>query len=107
VTVRSWIEDVLLGLGVGCELLCVLGVLLMRSALARLHYSMAATTVGLVLIVAAVVVHESFNQAGINAIAIGAFLFVLNPVLANATARAIRRREFGEIVIRPEEEPRQ
>jgi monovalent cation/proton antiporter MnhG/PhaG subunit len=106
VTLRDWIEDVLLALGVGCELLCVLGLLLMRNALARLHYSMAATTVGLILIVAAVVVHESFKQPGINAIAVGAFLFLLNPLLANATARAIRRRELGEIAARSEEEAR-
>lgn len=100
---RTWIEDVLLALGVGCELLCVLGLLLMRTAVARLHYSMAATSVGLILIVAAVVVHESFTQAGINAIAIGAFLFLLNPVLANATARAIRRREHGDLAFGPDE----
>jgi monovalent cation/proton antiporter MnhG/PhaG subunit len=105
VSARNWIEDVLLGLGVGCELLCVLGLLLMRNALARLHYSMAATTVGLFLIVVAVVVHESFEQAGINAIAVGAFLFLLNPLLANATARAIRRREAGEPAVRSEQEP--
>jgi monovalent cation/proton antiporter MnhG/PhaG subunit len=104
VTARAWIEDALLAFGVGCELLCVLGLLLMRNALARLHYSMAATTVGLIAIVAAVVVHESVKQAGINAIVVGAFLFLLNPILANATARAIRRREFGEVAIRPEEE---
>lgn len=105
-TAREWIEHVLLAFGVACELLCVLGLLLMRNALARLHYSMAATSVGLVAIVAAVVVHESFKQAGINAIVIGGFLFGLNPVLANATARAIRRRELGEIAIRPEDEAR-
>jgi len=103
VTARTWIEDVLLALGVGCELLCVLGLLLMRTAVARLHYSMAATSVGLILIVAAVVVRESFTQAGINAIAIGAFLFLLNPVLANATARAIRRRETGDLAFGPDE----
>ena len=104
-TAREWIENVLLAFGVACQLLCVLGLVLMRDALARLHYSMA-TSVGLVAIVAAVVVHESFKQAGINAIVVGGFLFLLNPILANATARAIRRRELGEIAIRPEEEPR-
>ena len=104
-TAREWIEDLLLAVGVTCEVLCVLGLLLMRNALARLHYSMAATSVGLVAIVAAVVVHESFKQAGINALVVGGFLFLLNPILANATARAIRRREHGEIAVRPEEEP--
>ena len=105
-TAREWIEDVLLGIGVVSELLCVLGLLLMRNALARLHYSMAATSVGLIAIVAAVVVHESFKQAGINALVVGGVLFLLNPVLANATARAIRRRELGQIAIRAEDERR-
>jgi multisubunit Na+/H+ antiporter MnhG subunit len=76
----------------------------MRDAIGRLHYAMAASTVGPVLIVAAVVVRESFTQPGINAIAVGAFLLVLGSVLANATARAIRMRELRQVGALPEEE---
>jgi monovalent cation/proton antiporter MnhG/PhaG subunit len=97
------IVDVLLAAGVACELACCLGLLMMRDAIGRLHYSMAASSVGPVLIVAAVVVRESFTQPGVNAIAVGAFLFLLSPVLAHATARAIRKRETGEIRARAAE----
>ena len=91
-TARQHVEHVLLAFGVGCELLCALGLLLARSAFDRLHYAMASTGVGTLLIVAAVVVHESFGSAGINAIAVGAVLLLGNPVLAHATARMMHRR---------------
>ena len=92
-TPRDLIVDVLLGLGVGAELVCCLGVLLMRSLFDRLHYSSAATTVGPVLIGAAVFVRESVSAGGLQTIAIVALLFLLNPVVLIATARAARRVE--------------
>jgi monovalent cation/proton antiporter MnhG/PhaG subunit len=102
-TARELVVDVLLAAGVTAELLCCLGVLAMRDAIGRLHYAMASASVGPALIVAAVVVRESFTQPGINAIAVGVFLLLLGPVQANATARAIRRRELGKLDARPEE----
>ena len=45
--------DVLLGLGVAAELLCVAGVLVMRTTFDRLHYVGAATSVPAFLILAA------------------------------------------------------
>jgi multicomponent Na+:H+ antiporter subunit G len=75
---------------------CVLGLVLMRRALDRLHFAMASTTVGVVLIVAAVVVHESVKQSGINAIVVGLVLLLLNPVLAHATARVAHLRREDE-----------
>jgi monovalent cation/proton antiporter MnhG/PhaG subunit len=93
VTPRDLIVDVLLGLGVGAELVCCLGVLLMRNAFDRLHYSSAATTLGPVLIGAAVLVRESVSAGGLQTIAIVALLFLLNPVVLIATARAARRVE--------------
>jgi monovalent cation/proton antiporter MnhG/PhaG subunit len=104
VTAREVIVDVLLAAGVACQLACCLGVLVMRDAIGRLHYAMAASTVGPVLIVTAVIVRESFTQPGVNAIAVGAFIFVLGPVLANATARTIRMRELGQVEALPDEE---
>jgi monovalent cation/proton antiporter MnhG/PhaG subunit len=106
VTARQHVEHVLLGLGVGIEVVCVLGLLVMRDAFDRLHYAMAATSVGVPLLVAAVVVHASVGASGLNALVIGALLFLLNPVLANATARAARARRFGRIDARPEEKER-
>jgi monovalent cation/proton antiporter MnhG/PhaG subunit len=93
VTARDLIVDVLLALGVGAELVCCIGVLLMRNVFDRLHYSSAATTVGPVLIGAAILVRESVSAGGLQTIATVALLFLLNPVVLIATARAARRVE--------------
>ncbi len=98
--------DVLVAAGVAGELLCCLGLVLMRNVFDRLHYAMASTTVPPFLIAAAVVVEEDWTQPGINALLIAVALFLINPVLANATARAARARRFGQVEARPEERPR-
>jgi monovalent cation/proton antiporter MnhG/PhaG subunit len=84
--------DILLALGVGAELVCCLGLVAARDALDRLHYSAASTTVGPVLIGVAILLEESFSSAGIATLTTVAFLFVLNPALTIATARAARPR---------------
>jgi len=98
--------DVLVAAGGAGELLCCLGLVLMRNVFDRLHYAMASTTVPPFLIAAAVVVEEDWTQPGINALLIAVALFLINPVLANATARAARARRFGQVEARPEERPR-
>jgi len=80
--------DCLLALGVAAELLCVTGILVMRTTLDRLHYAAACTTVPAFLILAAVLVREHLSAGGIEAIAAVAFLFLLNPALVITTARA-------------------
>ena len=94
-TVREHIEHVLLVLGVGAELVCCVGVLAARDVFDRIHYSMAATSVGPLLIAAAIVVHESVKQPGINALFVAAFMLLAGPVVATATARAARSRRKG------------
>ena len=83
--------DVLLALGVTAQLLCVAGILVMRTTLDRLHYAAACTTVPAFLILAAVLVREHLTAAGIQAIAAVALLFFLNPALVITTARAAHR----------------
>jgi monovalent cation/proton antiporter MnhG/PhaG subunit len=83
--------DVLLVLGVAAELLCVAGVVVMRTTLDRLHYAAACTTVPAFLILAAVLVREHLTAGGIQAIAAVALLFFLNPALVITTARAAHR----------------
>ena len=83
--------DVLLALGVSTELLCVIGVVVMRTTFDRLHYAAAATTVPAFLVLAAVLVREHVSSGGLQAIASVAVLFLLNPMLVHATARAVRR----------------
>jgi multisubunit Na+/H+ antiporter MnhG subunit len=85
------VVDVLLGLGVALELLCCLGVLVMRTTYDRLHYVAAGTTVPAFLILAAVLVREHFSSGGLDAIAAVGLAFLLNPVLVIATARVARR----------------
>jgi monovalent cation/proton antiporter MnhG/PhaG subunit len=87
------VVDVLLALGVALELLCCLGVVVMRTTYDRLHYAAAGTTVPAFLVLAAVLVREHLTSGGLDAIAAVGLLFLLNPVLVVATARAARRIE--------------
>ncbi|HET7352447.1 MAG TPA: monovalent cation/H(+) antiporter subunit G [Gaiellaceae bacterium] len=87
------VVDVLLALGVAAELLCVTGVIVMRTALDRLHYAAATTTVPAFLILAAVLVREHLTSGGIEAIAAVSLLFLLNPALVITTARAAHRAD--------------
>jgi monovalent cation/proton antiporter MnhG/PhaG subunit len=84
--------DILVWAGVAGEVLCCLGILVMRDVYDRLHYAMAATTVPPFLIAAAVLVEEGWGQAGINALVVAVALFLLSPILAHATARVARSR---------------
>jgi multisubunit Na+/H+ antiporter MnhG subunit len=83
--------DVLLGLGVAAELLCVAGVVVMRTTLDRLHYAGAATSVPPFLVLLATLVRVHMSAGGLQAIATVGLLFLLNPALVIATARAARR----------------
>jgi multisubunit Na+/H+ antiporter MnhG subunit len=62
----------------------------MRDALDRLHYT-GAGTVAALLLVAAVLVRDSFSLIGDKAILLGAFVLVSAPVLTHFTAQAIDR----------------
>jgi multisubunit Na+/H+ antiporter MnhG subunit len=87
---------VLLGLGVAGELLCVAGVLFMRTTFDRLHYAAAATSVPAFLVLAATLVREHVTAGGLQAIAAVGLLFLLNPAVVLATAMATRRIDEGE-----------
>ena len=95
--------DVLLAVGVGLELLCCVGVLVMRTTFDRLHYAAAGTTVPAFCVLAAVLVREHLSSGGLQAIVAVALMFLLNPVLVVATARSARRIELGDVAARPEE----
>jgi monovalent cation/proton antiporter MnhG/PhaG subunit len=88
--------NVLLALGVALQLLCCIGVVVMRTTYDRLHYAAAGTTVPAFLVLAAVLVREGLSSGGLQAIGAVAFMFLLNPVLVTATARAARRVDERE-----------
>ena len=102
-TVGDVFVMVLLILGVGVELVCCLGVLVMRGVYDRLHYTGPASF-GAVLIAAAVVIREGvLSQIGAKAVLIAVVLLVVSPALVHATARAARLRERGELQAQPNE----
>jgi len=82
---------------VAAELLCVAGVLVMRTTLDRLRYAAASTTVPAFLILAAVLVREHLSAAGLEAIAAVALLFLLNPAVVITTARAAHQLDDSEL----------
>jgi monovalent cation/proton antiporter MnhG/PhaG subunit len=94
----------LLVLGVGIELACCVGVLVMRGVYDKLHYTAPATTLGAFAIAGAVVLRTPLAQFGLKALLVATALLVTNAVLTHATARAARIRRFGAWTIREDEE---
>jgi multicomponent Na+:H+ antiporter subunit G len=94
----------LLVIGVGIELACCVGVLVMRGVYDKLHYTAPATTLGAFAIAGAVLLRTSVVQYGIKALLVATALLLTNPVLSHATARAARIRRFGHWTTREDEE---
>jgi multicomponent Na+:H+ antiporter subunit G len=94
-TPRAVAAVALLVVGVGIELACCVGVLVMRRVYDKLHYTAPATTLGAFAITGAVLRRFSIVQYGIKAILITLALLITNPVLTHAIARAARIRRFG------------
>jgi monovalent cation/proton antiporter MnhG/PhaG subunit len=82
--------DVLLGLGAAAQLLCCIGVLVMRTTADRLHYASAGVTIGPFCVLAALLVREQLASQGLQAIAAVAITFLIGPIVTHALARAIR-----------------
>jgi multicomponent Na+:H+ antiporter subunit G len=102
VSVRHLVEYVLLALGVGIEVLCAVGVAVMRSVYDRLHY-VGAASFGALLVALAVTVRESFSLIADKALLVALFLLVSGPIAAHVTARAARIREHGHWVVNESE----
>jgi multicomponent Na+:H+ antiporter subunit G len=92
VTAHDLVLWILVGLGVAGELLCCLGLVVVRDVYSRLHYAMAASSVPPFFVAAAVLAGRGWTQPGINALVVAVLLFLLGPVAAHATARAARSR---------------
>src|SRR4051812_33288146 len=92
VTLRAIVVDALLIGGAALVVLGCAGVVLMREALDRVHYTTPAA-LGCALLALAVLVQGGWSQIGLRAILLAAFVLVTAPVLAHATARMIRVEE--------------
>ena len=86
---------ILLAAASAAVLLTACGVLLSRNVYQRLHYLAPASTIGVVCVAAAILLHEGWSQAAVKAAITALILFVMNPVLTHATARAARVSERG------------
>jgi len=95
VSARDAIAYLLLGLGVTCELIAVLGLVAMRDVYDRLHY-LAPATLGALLVAAAIWVYQGPSQIALKGTVVAAFLLLAAPALAHATARAARIGERGD-----------
>jgi multisubunit Na+/H+ antiporter MnhG subunit len=87
--------SVLLVAGVVLELFAVLGLVAMRDVFDRLHY-VGLAGYGALLIAVAVLVRESFSLIGDKALATGALLVLVGPLLVHTTARSFRTRQRGD-----------
>jgi len=103
VTTQDILVDVLLALGVAAQLTCALGVALTRNVFDRLHFAAAGTTLGPFLILTALLIRVGFTSQGLQALVAVLLLFLANPALLNATARAARRLDYGGVTALPEE----
>ncbi len=100
---REVIVAVLLGLGVATVALSCAGVLLMRDALDRLHFTAPASTLAPVLFAAAVLVEEPLSAASLKSVLVALIVIVTTPVLTHATARAARVRACDGWKVLPDE----
>lgn len=95
---RDLFVDVLVGLAVGVEIVACVGLVAMRTAIDRLHYANAGTTLGPALVAAAVCVREGVVSAqGLAALLIAVVFAFAGSALGIATARAIRLRTVGTL----------
>jgi multisubunit Na+/H+ antiporter MnhG subunit len=95
VTVKHVVATVLLIGGAALEVLAVIGVAVMRDVYDRLHY-VGLAGFGALLIGIAILVRESWSLIGDKALATGALLVLLSPVLVHTTVRSFRTRELGD-----------
>jgi len=81
-----------------------IGVAAMRGVYGRLHFTAPASTLAPVAVAAAVLVRHGIDSSSVTALLVALTLLVTNPVVAHATARAVRIHEGGgEWALRPDE----
>jgi multisubunit Na+/H+ antiporter MnhG subunit len=90
-TTRDYAIYVLVALAVGAEVIACLGLLVMRTAIDRLHFAGAGVTLGPAFLAAAICVREGVVSAqGLAALLIAVVLPLGGSAVGTATARLIR-----------------
>ena len=102
-TVQQVLIDALLALAVLVAVGSVVGLVVGRDDLDRLHFLAPASVLSPVLVAVAIVAREAFDGRALKALLVAVFFLVLNPILSQATARAQRVRARGDWRLTPEE----
>jgi multisubunit Na+/H+ antiporter MnhG subunit len=93
VSAREVAVHVLVWTAVATELVCCIGIVAARNVFARLHYSVAAGTLGPILVAVAIAVEEGVRSiAAAAALVVAVLLLLGSPAVTIATARAARAR---------------
>ncbi|HEY2381988.1 MAG TPA: monovalent cation/H(+) antiporter subunit G [Terriglobia bacterium] len=103
----EWIIHILIYGGVVIALFSCIGVLVMPGVNEKLHYLAPPSTLSVGLIAAAIVLEEGSSQATVKAILCALILFITNPVLTHATARAARIRASGHWAVQEKDDRKQ
>jgi multicomponent Na+:H+ antiporter subunit G len=95
VTIYDFLEYALLALSVLFTLLGCIGIMVVPGLYDRMHYMALATSVGAILLAAAVVVQEAAQPSSGKAIIAALVVAVTSPLLTHATMRAARTHHLG------------
>jgi len=93
---RQFAVDVLLGLAVAVVLASSVGVLVMRDAVAKLHFVTPISIVAALLVGLAVLVQSGFSVNSAQAWLTVLLMAIATPFLSHATVRAARIRATAE-----------
>jgi multisubunit Na+/H+ antiporter MnhG subunit len=94
--IREVVTDVLLAAAVLTVAASALGLAVMPTAAARLHYVTPAAVVAPILVALAVLVAQGLDENTGETVLALVFLIAVAPFLSHATIRAIRVREQGD-----------
>jgi monovalent cation/proton antiporter MnhG/PhaG subunit len=83
----------IVALSAGIAGICALGLVRSPSALDRLHFASAISTVCPFLLAVAVLVHDSLHQTALKAFCAAVIMLVTGPILVHATAQAVSTLE--------------
>lgn len=92
---RAAVVVILLVLGVGLELVAVLGLCVMRNPYDRLHY-VGLAGFGALLVGVSVIIRQSFSLIGDKSLLVGVMLILSSPIVAQTTLRSLLIRERGD-----------
>ena len=100
---HPWLTVPLLAAAVLLCAACSLGVLVMRDAYQRLHFTTPVAAVVAAIVAACVFIEDASPQSRTKTTFVCVTLAGMNSILCHATARALRLRDVGHWPVAPDE----